>query len=74
MSLDVEEVVNSGDATDHLLPAASEEQLDLRVLMEWVTRRVDQLTDITLERRNPVGIPVIQAEWKVDEFAAVAPG
>jgi len=66
--------VNGGDATDHLVTAASEEQLDLRVLMEWVTRRVDQLTDIALERRNPVGILVIEAEWKVNEFAAVAPG
>jgi hypothetical protein len=73
VTLDVQKVVNGGNSANHLPTASSNKQLDLRVLMKWVARRIDQLMNVALEWRHPVRIAVIQAERKVYEFPTRAP-
>ena len=71
-ALDVKIVLNRGNPSDDLFTSPSQEKLDSRMLMKRVSLGIDQLVNVTTQRRNPVRILTIKPVWKLDEFAPIA--
>jgi len=71
-------VENRHDPADHLAPISGQEELDfgfMAVVVERVMILVEELADICLERRYPVGIVSVEGEGQVDEGRKIsAPG
>ena len=71
MNFTMEKVVDGCDSTDHFITSTRKEQLHARMLMKWMLFRIDQLTNVALERRYPVLIVAIKPEREVDESFCV---
>ena len=58
--LEVQPVVDRGDAADHAAAAPREEELPLGVLVERVPRRVDERARVAAQQRRPAGERAVQ--------------
>ncbi|MEO8194635.1 MAG: hypothetical protein ABI681_12360 [Gemmatimonadales bacterium] len=69
--VDVQVVLDGRDPAYDPLAVSRKEELDRAVLMERMTRGIDELMDITAQWRDPVRIIPVKPEWKLDELAPI---
>ena len=72
MQLDVKVVVNCSNAADDFLVVTSKEELNCRVRVKGMTRRVYELVDVATERRNPVWVVAIKPERKLYKVTPIS--
>ena len=71
MCVEVEIIVNRGDAADNISVTTCNEKLDGSVLVKRMLCRIDQLVDIPAQRGDPVGVIPVKPEGELDEFFLV---
>lgn len=72
MNLKLELVAYCGNSTDYFTASPRKKKLDRCMLVKWMLCRIDQLTNVTTKRRNPVRIVAIQPERQIYEFLSIA--